>query len=55
MHRYLEYRSQFETISDHEERLKNGNQTNRDNRRVLKSQAGKEYLYVFGNLLSQGN
>ena len=45
MHRYLEYRSLG----------KMSNQSKDVQRRhVYKSRAGSEYLYVFGNLLSQG-
>jgi hypothetical protein len=53
---YLEYRSQYETNNpkEVEEQLKNENKTNRNNRMILNSRAGKEYLYVFGLLLSQG-
>ncbi|EFX82126.1 hypothetical protein DAPPUDRAFT_241224 [Daphnia pulex] len=55
MQRYLEYRSALSETSNHEERINNPNKEKLDNRNtVLKSRYGKEYLYVFGLLLSQG-
>jgi hypothetical protein len=54
MQRYLDYRSLSET-SSREERINNPNKEKLDNRTFLKSRYGKEYLYVFGLLLSQGN
>jgi hypothetical protein len=45
MQRYLEYRSTFE---------KSSNLMTNSGRQVKKTITGKQYLYVFANLLSQG-
>ncbi|XP_046448038.1 glutamate receptor ionotropic, delta-2-like isoform X1 [Daphnia pulex] len=52
--RYLEYRSTIEADLRQNKTPQSGNLTNDGKLPVKKWQSGKQYLYVFGNLLSQG-
>ncbi len=53
--RYLEYRSGFEMDFKNRSKEQPENLANDDQLRFKKWQTEKQYLYVFGNLLSQGS
>jgi hypothetical protein len=51
---YLDYRSLSDTVSNDEEEPNRRNVRNERGWLYYVRQAGKHYIYVFGNLLSQG-